>query len=57
MTGRILAGDQAPIERTLPLVAPGRGTGAGVLRVHQVQVLLAAGNLDIDAAPVWRKVG
>ena len=27
-----------------------------VLRVHQVQVLLAAGNPDIDAAPVWRKV-
>ena len=29
---------------------------ARVLRVHQVQVLLAAGNPDIDAAPVWRKV-
>jgi len=27
------------------------------LRVHQAQVLLAAGNPDIDAAPVWRKVG
>lgn len=26
------------------------------LRVHQAQVLLAAGNPDIDAAPVWRKV-
>ena len=26
------------------------------LRVHQVQVLLAAGNPEIDAAPVWRKV-
>jgi hypothetical protein len=24
--------------------------------VHQAQVLLAAGNPDIDAAPVWRKV-
>ena len=26
------------------------------LRVHQAQVLFAAGNPDIDAAPVWRKV-
>ena len=32
-----------------------RGTNA-VLRAHQAQVLLAAGNPDIDAAPVWRKV-
>jgi transposase len=29
---------------------------ARALRVHQVQVLLAAGNPEIDAAPVWRKV-
>ena len=29
---------------------------ARALRVHQAQVLLAAGNPDIDAAPVWRKV-
>ena len=29
---------------------------ARVLRVHQAQVLLAAGNPDIDAAPVWRNV-
>ena len=38
-----------------------RGDGDGAeparaLRVHQAQVLLAAGNPDIDAAPVWRKV-
>jgi len=26
------------------------------LRVHQAQVLFAAGNPDVDAAPVWRKV-
>ena len=26
------------------------------LRVHQAQVLLAAGNPEIDAAPVWRAV-
>lgn len=26
------------------------------LLVHQVQVLLAAGNPEIDAAPVWRPV-
>jgi transposase len=29
---------------------------ARVLRAHQAQVLLAAGNPNIDAAPVWRKV-
>jgi hypothetical protein len=29
---------------------------ARVLRAHQAQVLLAAGNPDIDAAPVWRKL-
>jgi transposase len=29
---------------------------AKVLRVHQAQVLFAAGNPEIDAAPVWRKV-
>ena len=41
-------GDQAPVQRTLPLVAPddrSRGTGASVTRSHQAQVLLlAAGN-------------
>jgi transposase len=26
------------------------------LRVHQAQVLLAAGNPEIDAAPLWRPV-
>lgn len=26
------------------------------LRMHQAQVLLAAGNPEIDAAPVWRPV-
>lgn len=26
------------------------------LRVHQMQVLLAAGNPEIEAAPVWRPV-
>jgi len=29
---------------------------AKVLRVHQAQVLLAAGNPEVDAAPVWRPV-
>ena len=29
---------------------------ARVLRVHPVQVLLAAGNPDIAAAPVWRSI-
>ena len=26
------------------------------LRAHQAQLLLAGGNPDIDAAPVWRRV-
>ena len=29
---------------------------AKLLRVHQVQVLLAAGNPEIDAAPVWHNI-
>ena len=38
-----------------------RGAGesaepARTLRVHQAQVLFAAGNPEVDAAPVWRKV-
>jgi transposase len=27
-----------------------------VLRVHQTQVLFAAGNPDVDAAPEWRQI-
>jgi hypothetical protein len=27
-----------------------------ILRAHQAQVLLAAGNPDTDAPPVWRRV-
>ena len=27
-----------------------------VLQAHQAQLLLAAGNPEIEAAPVWRKV-
>jgi len=30
---------------------------ARALRAHQVQLLLAAGNPETEAAPVWRKVG
>jgi transposase len=29
---------------------------ATVLQVHQAQVLMAAGNPEVDAAPVWRPV-
>ena len=41
------------------VAAGGRTRSQGtyrVLRVHQAQVLFAAGNPDVDAAPVWRKV-
>jgi len=30
---------------------------AKTLQAHQAQLLLAAGNPDTEAAPVWRKVG
>jgi transposase len=42
--------------RWWPQMAEGAEEPARVLRAHQAQVLLAAGNPDIDAAPVWRKV-
>ena len=35
---------------------PQSDDAAIVLQVHQAQVLFAAGNPEIDAAPVWRKV-
>jgi transposase len=39
-----------------PQVTEGSKEPARVLRAHQAQVLLAAGNPDIDAAPVWRPI-
>jgi transposase len=42
--------------RWWPQMREGAEEPARVLRAHQAQVLLAAGNPDIDAAPVWRKV-
>ena len=42
--------------RWWPRMKEGAEEPARVLRAHQAQVLLAAGNPDIDAAPVWRKV-
>jgi transposase len=42
--------------RWWPRMTAGTEEPARVLRAHQAQVLLAAGNPDIDAAPVWRKV-
>ena len=35
---------------------PQGAEAARVLRAHQAQVLLAAGNPEIDAAPVWRPI-
>jgi transposase len=42
--------------RWWPQMTEGAKGPARVLRAHQAQVLLAAGNPNIDAAPVWRKV-
>ena len=42
--------------RWWPQMREGAQEPARVLLVHQVQVLLAAGNPDIDAAPVWRPI-
>jgi transposase len=36
---------------------PSGNTPAKTLQAHQVQLLLAAGNPETEAAPVWRKVG
>ena len=35
---------------------PAGQDGAQMLRAHQAQLLLAAGNPDAEAAPVWRPV-
>jgi transposase len=35
---------------------PTGATAAKTLRAHQAQLLLAAGNPETDAAPVWRSV-
>jgi transposase len=32
------------------------GSGARTLEAYQVQLLLAAGNPDTEAAPVWRRI-
>jgi transposase len=42
--------------RWWPQMTEGAQGSARVLHAHQAQVLLAAGNPNIDAAPVWRKV-
>jgi|SRR3974390_1459402 len=42
--------------RWWPQAAEGAQEPARALRVHQAQVLFAAGNPDVDAAPVWRKL-
>jgi transposase len=36
---------------------PQADTAAKVIQAHQAQLLLAAGNPETEAAPVWRKVG
>ena len=36
---------------------PTGNTAVKTLQAHQAQLLLAAGNPDTEAAPVWRKVG
>jgi hypothetical protein len=46
---------QAPVERPFQMVATGTEP-AKVLRAHQAQLLLAAGNPEAEAAPVWRRV-
>jgi transposase len=35
---------------------PTGAESAKALRAHQAQLLIAAGNPDTDAAPVWRRV-
>jgi transposase len=42
--------------RWWPQIAEGAKEPTRVLRVHQAQVLFAAGNPDVDAAPEWRQI-
>jgi transposase len=42
--------------RWWPQVAEGAQEPTRVLQVHQAQVLFAAGNPEVDAAPLWRKL-
>jgi transposase len=42
--------------RWWPRSEEGSNDAATALRVHQAQVLPAAGNPEIDAAPVWRPI-
>ena len=38
------------------LVADGRGSKPKLCVAHQAQLLLAGGNPETEAAPVWRRV-
>jgi transposase len=42
--------------RWWPQIAEGAKEPTRALRVHQAQVLFAAANPDIDAAPEWRQI-
>ena len=51
----VLAGAETVVAGTIHVVADRRRTCA-TLQAHQAQLLLAAGNPETEAAPVWRKV-
>ena len=42
--------------RWWPQIAEGAKESTRSLRVHQAQVLFAAGNPEVDAAPEWRQI-
>ena len=47
----------ASAQATSPVLLAQADTAAKTLAAHQAQLLLAAGNPETEAAPVWRKVG
>ena len=53
---RVLASAEAALQGTFCVVADGKEPTRR-RQAHQVQVLLAAGNPEVAAAPVWRGVG
>ena len=56
MTGRDSGSPQALVERALPLVAKGAEASRGACMRIRRSCCWRAGNPDIGAAPVWRRV-
>ena len=56
MTARDFGWPRSAYRKGVSLVADRRRSRRGRCEAHQAQLLLAAGNPDTEAAPVWRRV-